>query len=156
TEGNINALDIGTPADPGITGTLYQDWSVGTRTISSHYDSFGSAVPCPEVDTHFLLSYEDMTIPAGRELEEDNATPPTGFGTHLGGTFGLAPAVQAMTLDFVQLYLPTGTVASYAFEVSEAGQVKAVFEGTTPPVPEPSMMILLGLGSMAMLLIRRR
>ncbi|MEA1951660.1 MAG: PEP-CTERM sorting domain-containing protein, partial [Planctomycetota bacterium] len=66
-----------------------------------------------------------------------------------------APAVQDTTLDFVQLYVPCGTASSthFMFEASEAGAPKTVFEGF---VPEPGMLCLLGLGSLAMLLIRRR
>ena len=75
-----------------------------------------------------------MIVPPGYELTEDGSTS-FSVGTQLGGTFGIVPAAQSASLDFVQLYVPTGTSGdvSYTIEASESGVVeKTVFLGNVP------------------------
>jgi len=158
---NINAIDVGTASAPGLISAavdgaaLYQDWP-WDMTPASDYRKFANYLASPTVDTHFLFATNTMTIPSGRELAEDNdfsTGGSAGWGTYLAGTFGIAPAAQNTTLDFVQLYATAGWV-DYNIAVGSAGNPTTTFVGSVY-VPEPTTIALLGLGAVGLLKRRR-
>jgi len=159
----ITGIDASNVGGFGLTGftagtaQLYQNWPVegSFDTPAGDYKRAGTWRTSPAIDTHFLFLDGAMTVPAGGELAEDNdwsIDGASGWGKYLTGTFGINPAYQSTSLDFVQIYANAGTL-NYYFEAA-AGNSKSTFQGTLV-VPEPTTIALLGLGAVGLLKRRR-
>jgi len=145
------AYQIGAPANPPFQPSPYL-----TPTMTEA----GALTPASLIpgDTHFLLQSADFApaITAPTETNDFSFGPQPTWSEGLGTitvSSGLALGVQAQTVDLLSVALLPGSTTTVFAAVGEKSGAEYEFQIF---IPEPATMTMLGLGSLAMFLRRRR
>ncbi len=112
------------------------------------------------IDTHFLVeppAIISTVAPNENQLVADaTEAPNAGYGNSLTGQFALSGA-PAASWAFAYVVVPAGTTVSLNFRVADgSGQFTNELVQTSFLVPEPSALVLCGIGMLAWAAVLRR